>query len=169
MKLINLSLCIDELGTAFAPVKSDITGNIVKIRATFDEHPNNSKTLQALVKNEIALANSRGVDALLWLKRGLEFTSTALRRNLENKNEELNKSFTKAYGDTLSKHHSIFVRPIFSVAMKACPYRKDFYESLVSEGTSLEDTYALMEKWLSALENIVRILVAFYVELKLEA
>lgn len=88
---------------------------------------------------------------------------------MDNKNEELNKSFTKAYGDTLSKHHSIFVRPIFSVAMKACPYRKDFYESLVPEGTSTEEVYALMEKWLAALEKIVKILVDFYVAEKLES
>jgi len=49
------------------------------------------------------------------LKRGLEFTAAALRRNKNNPKEELSESFTKAYGDTLKQYHSFVIRPIFAV------------------------------------------------------
>ncbi|GBC37041.2 glycolipid transfer protein [Rhizophagus irregularis DAOM 181602=DAOM 197198] len=31
---------------------------------------------------------------------------------------------------TLKPFHGMVVRPIFALAMKACPYRKDFFEKL---------------------------------------
>lgn len=46
---------------------------------------------------------------------GLEFTQIALTRSQKDKNEELDVSFTKAYGVTLKKYHSFVVKPIFAV------------------------------------------------------
>lgn len=39
--------------------------------------------------------------------------------------------------------------------MKACPYRKDFYEKI---GVVNEAAFAQMKSWLEALENIIRII-----------
>lgn len=39
--------------------------------------------------------------------------------------------------------------------MKACPYRKDFYEKI---GILTEDGLAQMRAWLEALENIISII-----------
>lgn len=39
--------------------------------------------------------------------------------------------------------------------MKACPYRKDFYEKI---GVLDEDGLAQMRAWLEALENIISII-----------
>lgn len=47
--------------------------------------------------------------------RGLEFTAKALRRSVDHPSEELSASFTQAYEETLRKHHSMLVRPLFSV------------------------------------------------------
>lgn len=102
------------------------------------------------------------------IDRGLEFTAQALRRSLENPNEELSISFTNAYEKTLRKYHSIVVRPVFTVrvsfahyklAMKACPYRKDFYAKL---GPSEEIVRAPLQEWLVALEKIVAQLQQFF-------
>lgn len=49
--------------------------------------------------------------------------------------------------------------------MKACPYRKDFYQRLGSDESKL---YAEMEKWLAALERIVEILNSFYTKEKID-
>lgn len=95
---------LDTLGTAFSPVRSDIQGNITKIQARYDQAPEKSKTLQSLVLAERAEKQKTATEALLWLKRGLEFTSLALRLNIDSPNEELSASFTKAYGQTLSKY-----------------------------------------------------------------
>lgn len=46
---------------------------------------------------------------------GLKFTQIALKRSQAQKDEELSVSFTKAYEETLKKHHSFVVKPIFAV------------------------------------------------------
>ncbi|KAI9103314.1 glycolipid transfer protein domain-containing protein [Phlyctochytrium arcticum] len=161
----SLTKLFDSMGAAFGPVKSDLQGNITKIRTRYTESPEKNKTLQELVQSEKAEGKKTATDGLLWLKRGLEFTAKGLRRNLDDKSEELTVSFTKAYEQTLSKFHSFMVRPVFSLAMKACPYRKDFYAKL---GSDQEKLYVEMGKWLVALEKIVSILNAFYVQNGLE-
>jgi Glycolipid transfer protein (GLTP) len=89
---------------------------------------------------------------------GLDFTAQALRKNTTNSTEELSVSFRDAYGDTLKPHHNFMVKPIFSAAMSATPYRKDFYGKL---GEDQEQVKAKMEVWLSALEKRVVILKDF--------
>jgi len=99
---------------------------------------------------------------------GLDFTAQALGQSIQNPSEELSISFTNAYEKTLRKYHSIVVRPIFTVrityanqklAMKACPYRKDFYAKL---GPSEESVRAPLQDWLAALENIVATMQRFF-------
>ena len=89
---------------------------------------------------------------------GLDFTAQALRHNISNSTQELADSFRDAYGKTLKPHHSFIVKPIFSAAMSATPYRKDFYEKLGDDQTKVQ---AELEKWLSALEKLLVTLNAF--------
>ena len=80
------------------------------------ENPTLNATLQSLVQQERQSGKKQvATEGLLWLKRGLEFTSSALRRNVDDPKEELSVSFNKAYDATLSKHHSFLVRPVFAV------------------------------------------------------
>lgn len=147
----------DVLGSkAFLPVQKDMTGNIKKIRDRQLSHPAQSKTLQDLCDAELAEKKHTASNGLLWLVRGLEFTSNALRKNIDS-SEELSASFTSAYDGTLKQHHNIIVKGIFTVAMKACPYRDSFYKKL---GDDQEQVMAEMQQWLSALEKIVAILKA---------
>lgn len=44
--------------------------------------------------------------------------------------------------------------------MKACPYRKDFYEKI---GVVTDEATNQMKLWLEALENIIRIIQALFV------
>jgi len=89
---------------------------------------------------------------------GLDFTAQALRHNLMHPGEELSVSFRAAYSNTLRPHHSFLVKPIFSAAMSACPYRKDFYAKLGDDPSKVGQ---LMSKWLEALEERVKILKEF--------
>jgi hypothetical protein len=88
----------------------------------------------------------------------LDFTAIALSQNIASPTEELSVSFRNAYGNTLKPHHSFMVKPIFSAAMSACPYRKDFYTKL---GEDLEKVIAQLTVWLAALEKLLAILKAF--------
>lgn len=89
---------------------------------------------------------------------GLDFTAQALRHNLSNPDKELSVSFREAYGNTLKPHHSFMVKPIFSAAMSATPYRKDFMAKM---GEDQAKVNAEMEKWLAALEKQLAILKPF--------
>lgn len=89
---------------------------------------------------------------------GLDFTAQALRQNLSNPSEELSASFRGSYGNTLKPHHSFIVKPIFSAAMSATPYRKDFYKKLGEDESKVKSE---LEKWLGSLEKVVGVLKEF--------
>lgn len=89
---------------------------------------------------------------------GLDFTVQALRHNIDNASAELADSFRGAYGNTLKPHHSFLVKPIFSAAMSATPYRKNFYPKL---GQDQAKVSAAMAQEVAALEKVVAIIKAF--------
>ncbi|KAK1460537.1 hypothetical protein CCUS01_08884 [Colletotrichum cuscutae] len=155
----SLTTIFDALGgVAFGPVKSDMGGNIKKIRERQLAAPGESATLQELVKAELATKKHVATEGLLWLVRGLEFTCIALSQNVAKESEELSESFRNAYATTLKPHHSFLVKPIFSAAMSACPYRKDFYAKL---GSDQDKVAAELRVYLASLEKVVGILKGF--------
>ncbi|CAO3650567.1 unnamed protein product [Cunninghamella echinulata] len=151
----------DSFGSnAFTVVQNDMNGNIKKIRTRFLENPTANDTLENLCAGEVGEKNRTATQGLLWLIRGLDFTAQALRRSVSDTAEELATSFTKSYEGTLKPHHSFVIRPVFSLAMKACPYRKDFYTKI---GVTEEADFILMNAWLGALENIIATIKALWV------
>ncbi|TFK44291.1 glycolipid transfer protein [Crucibulum laeve] len=158
----------DLLGSAaFSVVQNDLKGNITKIKARYDAAPTQSETLEQLVENEKGEKKRTATEGLMWLLRGLSFTCKALQNSQANKSEELSVAFNKSYEVTLKKFHSFLVRPIFSVAMKACPYRADFYTKLAADPAggppaSQEKLNEELNNWLAALSSIVARLEAFY-------
>ncbi|KAI0596799.1 het-c [Biscogniauxia sp. FL1348] len=154
----SLTTMFDALGSvAFSPVKNDMLGNIKKIRDRQNAAPAESAFLQELCLNELKTKKHTATEGLLWLTRGLEFTCIALSQNLAQEAEELSTSFRNAYGETLKPHHGLLIKPVFSAAMSACPYRKDFYPKLGDEAKVPVELRA----YLAALDNIVGILKGF--------
>lgn len=150
----------DLLGSsAFAVVQKDMTGNISKVRKKLLADPVGAGTLQDLVLSEAGTKDKTATQGLLWLSRGLEFTSKAMRETVSNPESELTKTFTDAYSKTLSQYHGVLVKPVFKLAMKACPYRKDFFAKL---GEDQSKVATQLEKWLEALEKIVKIIIDFF-------
>ncbi|KAF2998999.1 hypothetical protein E8E13_007788 [Curvularia kusanoi] len=155
----SLTTLFDVLGSAaFKPVKNDMAGNIKKIRDRQLAAPTLSETLQDLVLNELKEKKHTATEGLVWLNRGLDFTAQALRHNISNPTKELADSFREAYAGTLKPHHSFVVKPLFSAAMSATPYRKDFYAKLGPDDAKVQEQ---LEKYLSALEKIVATLNQF--------
>jgi len=89
---------------------------------------------------------------------GLEFTCVALSQNVSKPNEEIADSFRGAYSVTLKPHHSFLVKPLFSAAMSACPYRNDFYAKLGSDPDKVAEE---LRVYLAALDARVSILKEF--------
>ena len=163
----------DLLGSvAFTPVKSDMLGNIKKIRDRQLASPTTSESLQSLVRSELSTKSHIATEGLLWLTRGLDFTAQALRHDLTNNASqpagtakpslELADCFRAGYKTSLAPHHGWMIKPIFSAAMSATPYRKDFYSKMVNGQTGNEEkARQAMEQWVGALERRVGILKAF--------
>lgn len=89
---------------------------------------------------------------------GLDFTAQGLQHNILNPKDELSVSFRHAYGNTLKPHHSMFVKPVFNLAMSATPYRADFYAKLGDDNDKVQRE---MKDWLEALMKQVAILKSF--------
>lgn len=152
--------------------------NCQKIRDRQLAAPLESESLQELVLNELKTKKHTATEGMVWLvryvpffpcrnppykltshtPRGLDFTCIALSQNIASTSEELSASFRNAYGSTLKPHHSFMVKPIFSAAMSATPYRKDFYAKL---GADMEKVIAELRVWLASLEKIIAILKGF--------
>lgn len=94
------------------------------------------------------------------LHRGLDFTSLALRHSRTTPTAELSTSFRTAYTSTLKPHHSFLVKPVFSAAMSATPYKKDFYAKMAGGGDE-EKAKVELGRWLDALEGQVGVLKGF--------
>ena len=91
----------DLLGSsAFQVVQKDMTGNITKIRTKLLADPAGSGTLQDLVLSEANTKTKTATQGLLWLSRGLQFTSQAMRETVDNPSKELAVTFTDAYSKT---------------------------------------------------------------------
>ncbi|KAI4092157.1 MAG: hypothetical protein LQ344_003640 [Seirophora lacunosa] len=157
----SLTTLFDLLGSmAFTPVKNDMLGNITKIRTFHLSSRTQTSTLQSLVLTELATKKHTAAEGLLWLTRGLDFTATALRHTLSNPASELSNSFRTAYTTTLKPHHSFLVKPVFSAAMSATPYKRDFYAKM-SRAEDEAKVREEMERWLGALEERVGVLREF--------
>lgn len=91
-----------------------------KVRTYYLANPTEAATLESLLALDKAQHPKQkdrvATDALMWLLRGLKFTSMGLRNNLSAPTEELSASFTKAYEGSLRKFHGMMVRPIFAVS-----------------------------------------------------
>ena len=96
-----------------------MTGNINKIRSKLLSDPMGAGTLQDLILSEAPTKTKTATQGLLWLSRGLEFTSRAMRETVNNPDRELTKTFTDAYTATLSQYHGMLIKPVFKLAMEA--------------------------------------------------
>ncbi|KAI6017805.1 hypothetical protein PISMIDRAFT_96962 [Pisolithus microcarpus 441] len=157
---------------AFTPVVSDLEGNITKVRTRYDSHPSQSSTLELLLFTEHTTEKKQPAsEGLMWLLRGLAFTFRALQAAQNNVQTELSKAFTEGYENTLKGYHNFVVKGIFAVAMRACPYRKTFYDKLASDpaggppvpGDKLNQQ---LNVWLAALEKILVRMKKVYEEKK---
>jgi hypothetical protein len=140
-----------------------------KVRDRFLSTPTTSLTLQSLVRSELSPTTKppthTATEGLLWLVRGLDFTAQSLRADISSGGtQELAASFRAGYKTTLAPHHSFMVQPIFSAAMSATPYRKDFAKKVAggSEDVKVQErAEAQMREWVGALEERVKILREF--------
>ncbi|XP_046462235.1 glycolipid transfer protein-like [Daphnia pulex] len=157
------------LGTVFTPVQSDIAGNVKKLRKFIEDNPGKVVYVNDIILLEANSTESIAIDALLWLKRALEFTMVFIDDIVcDSKNgtanEDLRPLCLQAYEKTLKKYHGWMVQQIFNLVSRACPWRRDLLLSLALGKTDMESiVLAQMEEVLVNLKKNVAIINRLYV------
>ncbi|XP_057675790.1 glycolipid transfer protein-like [Corythoichthys intestinalis] len=153
----------DCLGSkVFSLIKSDINGNITKIKEVYVKDPQRYVTLQHILEAERRdLADEwpkvGATLALMWLKRGLRFIQVLLQSLADGEQDPnqpnlIRVNITKAYEQALKRYHGWFVQKIFNTALYAAPYRSNFLKAL-SKGDDVKEE--------ECLENVRRFLVNY--------
>ncbi|XP_071755657.1 glycolipid transfer protein-like [Centroberyx gerrardi] len=170
----------DCLGSkVFTLIKSDINGNIVKIKGVYLKDPAKYATLQDILEAE---REAHGAEwpkvgatlALMWLKRGLRFIQVLLQSLADGEKDENNPNLirvnvTKAYEEALKKYHGWIVQKIFKTALLAAPYKSDFLKAL-SKGEEVkeEDCLANVRQFLVNYTATVDAIYEMYTTLNAE-
>ncbi|XP_012696189.1 glycolipid transfer protein-like [Clupea harengus] len=171
----------DCLGSkVFGPVKSDISGNITKIKAIYDSDPEKYGTLQDILMTEKVKYGAEwpkagATLALMWLKRGLRFIQLMLQSLADGEKDENNPNLirfniTKAYEQALKRYHGWLVQKIFKAALIAAPYKSDFLKALSKgEEVTEEDCLAQVRQFLvnftATIDAIFEMFIALNAEL----
>ncbi len=88
--------------------------------------------VRAEVSSDAAASSTSCTKGLLWLKRFLEFTVRLLERLSRDPELELGAAASAAYDATLRPFHGYITCTLFSVIMRAAPYRATFERALVT-------------------------------------
>ncbi|EDV26427.1 uncharacterized protein TRIADDRAFT_54405 [Trichoplax adhaerens] len=168
---------LDIIGpTAFAPVKIDINGNIKKLQQKFYSKSSAYQTLQLMIMSEVeaktTTVKNSATDALLWLKRALEFIYHFLHR-FSSGEQDLVAAANYAYGKALKRFHGWMIRGVFSLACRAIPLRKDLIialssingqQTVATENDVIEDII----QYSKSLGSIIDIINNFYKKFNLD-
>ena len=105
----------DRLGVAFAPAKSDVSGNIERLAKRAGAHPKLFDICLEEVAAGTQASNSGCCKGLLWLKRFLEFTMALLRAlEEEPRTRAMKDCANDAYARCLKPYHGWISSSAFS-------------------------------------------------------
>ncbi|KAF5312940.1 hypothetical protein D9619_003834 [Psilocybe cf. subviscida] len=148
-----LVLMFDLLGSGiFGFVQNDIRNNINGVRSRFQALPDQTHSLEQLVRTDNEPKHA--TPCLVRLIRGLLFTCRALQHMQRDRNAALHVCFKRSYDEVLKHHHNFVIRSTVSVAIRAVPYRNDFYNR-IAQGGSHERLDEELAKWLDGLDKVV--------------
>ncbi|VDM39130.1 unnamed protein product [Toxocara canis] len=168
------------LGTAFIPVKNDISGNVSKVRSKFESDREKLKYIEDLIDDDLSHNGGKlgyATEGLLWLKRGLEFMLELLTEMVREYRSSADKSsseslvavINKAYVATLKRHHGFVSKQLFKVVIVAAPYRRTILKALAEGNEGIDDI--CIDHIAAHLDNFrtnVAHLVDYYIEKKLD-
>ncbi|XP_050714316.1 glycolipid transfer protein-like [Eriocheir sinensis] len=158
----------DLLGAAFYVVKKDMAGNIEKLYKTYNKAPEKYKFLNDMIYLEKEDPSIFAVDALLWLKRALEFTVIFINGLCEEfqrgiTSDKLEHLATDAYNRTLKQYHSWLVQNVFKVVVKSVPSKSCLIKSLYFGKVGSEEVlFKEVTAYTSELDKVLKVIVQMY-------
>uniref|UniRef100_L7LYD9 Putative pleckstrin logy domain protein n=1 Tax=Rhipicephalus pulchellus TaxID=72859 RepID=L7LYD9_RHIPC len=164
-------------GRVFAPIKADIQGNIDKLNEKYNTDKDGFARLTAMLQKEVDegrnATSGRALEALLWLKRALEFILNFLSE-IHGGNENLADCATKAYNGTLKQYHNWLVQKVFAVAVHAMPSLRTFKRELApspkdaSHPDYAKQLHADCGEYVVALRSVLETINQYYKNRNLE-
>eukprot|EP00873_Tetraselmis_striata_P019486 jgi/Tetstr1/439750/TSEL_028164.t1 len=128
---------VDKLGTGFKIVKSDINGNISRLRERAATDPDRYEDFFLIVTDDCAnlpagkFADGASVTkGMLWLKRAMQFIAGLIQALVDDKSLSVSTAASNTYKATLSKYHGMLTGGAFSMALKLVPARDTFLAKL---------------------------------------
>jgi len=160
----------DALGAAFSEiVKGDMRQNLHKITCAAKKYKVESMQdmIELEVKDGIETQSSSGTEALLWLKRTLQFILRLIFRIVQCSGESLSLSETAvdAYDTSLRACHNWIFQQMFHAALLCLPTREQFFYSL---GPCEQSVRAEMTRFVHIFGPILRVAEEHYLASDLE-
>lgn len=153
-----------KMGTAFALVTQDVTGNIDRLEQRRAQDPERYSMLLTIVQDEVVQkqhdVGTSCTKGLLWLKRAMEFAIAILQRLVDCPEETFSASLKEAYSRTLSKYHGYVVSCAFTMGFTFVPSRETFLEAM---GTS-ENIVNDMQQFSTTFTALLQELNTYYLE-----
>ncbi|CAH2007564.1 unnamed protein product [Acanthoscelides obtectus] len=166
---------INRFGKIFSPVTYDMGGNISKLTGKYEEDESAHLYLEDMILNEHSEGGMVAVDALLWLRRGLNFLSMFFQLVIEDTMSErcasdLAPFLRRAYVETLEPYHGWLGMQLFNVLSRFAPSRRQLFFTLGLDKDDMEDVVLLrMRAFNNNLRGCVRRLEVFYQDTGLES
>lgn len=163
---------LDLFGKTFAPAIYDMSGNITKITKTYEENYDMNEYLEDMLLAEKGVGEQIATDALMWLRRGLNFLMVFFELLCldESKQEDLSVFVREAYSNTLKMYHGWITRNFFNLLAGMTPKRTLFLKSVALHKEDCEE-YALkdIQAFIPNLKLCVEHLTTFYINNDLES
>lgn len=163
---------LDLFGKTFTPAIYDMSGNITKITKTYEENCDKNLYLEDMLLAEKSEGEQTATDALMWLRRGLNFMIVFFDLLCidESKQEDLSVFVREAYSNTLKMYHGWITRNLFHLLAGMTPKRTLFLKSIALNKDDCEE-YALkdIQAFIPNLKLCVQHLISFYINHGLES
>lgn len=166
---------VEKFGKVFAPVKYDMTGNIEKLTRHYNTNKEQHLYLNSMILAEKEEGGNYAIDALLWLRRALQFIHTFFSCVLEDsqqgkKSEDLVPFLKKAYKETLETYHGWMTQKLFGLLSRMCPSRSELMITLALGRENREEAVLReMAVFLVGLDSNIQELIQLYLENGLES
>ncbi|XP_060529872.1 pleckstrin homology domain-containing family A member 8 [Cylas formicarius] len=165
------ALCLlEKFGKVFAPVMNDMRGNLKKLRNKFEVDMQEYKFVQDIILKEQSEDELIVTEAVLWLKRGLQFICKFFElivsdAEKEQCTEDISQFIKTAYSHTLESHQGWLGMQLFNVLSKFAPSRKSLIRMATdSKQYNEEQVIKDMRRYVHGLSECLASLTLFYIQ-----
>lgn len=164
---------VSKMGKAFAPIKFDLNRNINLLSEKFNENPLAYNFIEDMILNEHSNGSNVSSEAVLWLRREIQFFARFFRYVLTEEQQEikvsndLSKHMRKAYEETLEKLHGWLGLQLFNILRRSLITRRELYY-ILSRHNKEGNTFAELLSFIDRMVEYVEYLEKFYYDNNLE-